>query len=119
MEAQTVGRGTVFVCRPTQPNLRSDSNHRPVTLVAGALPAFLPLKRPADGGQTTSQMARWAGHLGNPGSYVIVRLGRYRQSFTNLPDQGRPVALTDIADAAEPVARPIGEGFGRLYQFPR
>jgi hypothetical protein len=48
---QTVGRGTAFICRSTQQNLRSDSNLWPVVaLAAGALLALPPLQRPSDGG---------------------------------------------------------------------
>jgi hypothetical protein len=50
LPALTVGRGTAFMCRSTQRNLRPDGNHGPVALAAGAVAALSPLQRPSDGG---------------------------------------------------------------------
>jgi hypothetical protein len=53
-------------------HLRSDSNHRPMTLAAGVLPALSPLQELSDGAWCACQMGGWAGRRGNVGSRPLT-----------------------------------------------
>jgi hypothetical protein len=70
LAAQTVSMGIAFVCRPTQPTLRSDSNHRPAKLAADPFPTLLSLKTLSDGGYPVTCLRRLAADPGNVGSHL-------------------------------------------------